>query len=248
VTPGRTARPVPDPARAAAVPVDEILADGELAVATPLEEAAVEAGEIVAGGEAAVTTPFDEDAVEAGPPPGSLAFSLQRARRIFDRLFRLPASLKRQLAPELAGFHRHGWSGKLYLMTTAAVLILTTPFAVVFTLLAAASADSPAEAVVALCLVVFLSWLAVVYYRVLRGVARFHRRARKIAMLLLVLGIAGGLTMLGPNASPGERVAAFAEIAISGQFLLYFMLNRDRFLTDGELGRLGRDRRPAEPS
>jgi hypothetical protein len=221
-----TVHPLPDPARATAVPADGVGSDRA----------------------AGLPPPLDEDVVEPGPPPGSLAFSLQRARRIFDRVFRVPASLKRWLAPELAGFHRHGWSGKLYLMTTAAVLVLSTPLAILFTLLVASSADSATEVALALSLSAFLSWLAVVYYRVLRGVARFERKARKIAMIFLVLGMMGGLNVILSDMSSGQTLAAFAEIAVSAQFLFYFMRNRDHFLTDGDVELLEREPGPAESS
>ena len=167
-------------------------------------------------------------------------------RPLFDwmRSASLPR-LRRRLADEIEGFRRHDWSGQLYLIVNAVVAAVSIPGALAFTVFGVLSADSPAELVFSVLAGGLAVWLGSVYLRVLSGVARFGMRARRIAMFFLVLGLLGGLVGLDPDRPIHEKVVALMEAALAAQFLVYFVRNRARFLSRGELHQLDRVQDPA---
>jgi hypothetical protein len=75
--------------------------------------------------------------------------------------------------------------------------------------------------------------VGMLYCRWVRGVARFERWARNVALFLLGLGVLTGLGVLDSDNSTPEKLAILAETALSAQFLVYFLRNGERFVTGG---------------
>jgi hypothetical protein len=152
---------------------------------------------------------------------------LQRVRGIAESL---RASVARGLAPVIEGFHEHGWSGRLYLLTSGLSLAVTVP---VFLSIAGVALTGlftvPRPTFSWIPFALMLGGMAYVQWKVLRGVALFRRWAWYVATFVTFSGMIGGLGWLVVRGAGVARLAGLCELALAGQFFLYFARNHARF-------------------
>lgn len=146
-------------------------------------------------------------------------------------LDRVSGIIAKRLSPVVQGFYEHGWSGRLYLLTSA-LGIVTTGGMVLFTAAAAllGLGGVPRGAgVLILPVSLMLVLTTFIQWKVLRGVACFKRWAWYVAVFFSTAGVLSGIAWLLPGRMNLWRLAGLCELALAGQFLLYFVRNRTRF-------------------
>ncbi|MGH7554043.1 MAG: hypothetical protein ACREMQ_13555 [Longimicrobiales bacterium] len=151
------------------------------------------------------------------------------------RLARIRRRLRAALDPVIDGFEEHGWSGKLYLLTHGGTLAFTIVGAFVAVIAAGFFSVfglpffGPMMLLPVLVVTVPLGYIS---WKILSGIARFRRWAWYFGVFGSFAGVFGGLGFLGLRAraegSAGVMIALL-EAALSAQFLVYFIRNRDRF-------------------
>jgi hypothetical protein len=145
-------------------------------------------------------------------------------------LARIRRRIRAALNPVIDGFEEHGWSGKLYLLTHGATLAFTIVGAFAAAIAAGFASVfglpfwGPAMLLPMLLGVpfIYISW------KILSGIARFRRWAWYFGVFGSFAGVFGGLGFLGRGGSTGVMIALL-EAALSAQFLVYFIRNRDKF-------------------
>jgi hypothetical protein len=147
------------------------------------------------------------------------------------RLARIRRRIRDALTPVIEGFEEHGWSGKLYLLTHGGTLAFTivsmfaAAVAAPFFSLFGRSFFGLAMLLPMLMVTVPFSYFS---WKVLSGIARFRRWAWYFGVLGSFAGLFGGLGFLGRGGGTGVLLALL-EAAVSAQFLVYFIRNRDKF-------------------
>jgi len=158
---------------------------------------------------------------------------------------RMPQRLRRWWADMMHGFHEHGWSGKLYLLT-GSVTWITTLTVIPFMILWLAEGGASPGRDFGAGTHIFVSTLVLtslyVGYRVLTGVARFHRRARNFAILFSAAGTLATLSQVRQGGAVAATVVL--QAALSVQFIVYFIRNGDRFLSARQRALLDQARAP----
>jgi hypothetical protein len=140
---------------------------------------------------------------------------------------RIPSVLRSAVGSIVEGFEEHGWSGKLFMITTAvaAVLPLLGGLAWVVSSWLSGFGIFPYVPVILL----FSAPVVLFQLRLLLGIARFEGWARWLAMAGSVFGVLTGLASLTLISGAQFWVMSAAQVALSTQFLVYFSRNGDRF-------------------
>jgi hypothetical protein len=141
-------------------------------------------------------------------------------------LAKLPASVRAAGRSILRGFEEHGWSGKLFMLMTAGTTLVPLLGGLAFVLSDLGGRNSGFYGAF---IFVFMLPFVLFQLRVLLGIARFESWARWLAMLGCTFGILTGLGSLAVTRGPQFWVTSAAEVALSTQFLVYFVRNGDRF-------------------
>jgi hypothetical protein len=136
----------------------------------------------------------------------------------------------REMEQGLEGFRAHGWSGKLFLMLNGVAAVsgtITLPIGVATGRLGVLF-GGPVFLLVFGGALVWLDWA------MLRGVARFRRGWRNVAIAFSALVGLAGITMVVGDTGLAGRLIGLSQIGLGGQFLVYFVRNRHLFLSTQE--------------
>jgi hypothetical protein len=171
---------------------------------------------------------------------------LDRTRLFLDRVRRSAAWVSgaavlwtervgRWLAPDLMGFRRHQWTGRLYLIrgTVSTALMSLGALAIGAR---AATADSLVHALAEVGAATLALAVTAVCWRLLRGIARFELGARDVAVVLLFIRIVFDVWLLTQDLADPVRTRAFivVDLALSVQFFAHFLNTRRRYLSAEE--------------
>jgi hypothetical protein len=179
----------------------------------------------------------------AGPFSRSL---LDRAEPLLDRVgqgagmvagaaTRWQERVGRWLAPDLMGFRRHQWTGRLFLISGTVSAALMTLGALALGA-GAAMADTVVHAIAELGVAALALVVTALWWRLLRGIARFELGARDIAVVLLFIRIVFEVWLLTLDLADPIRTRAFlvVDLGLSAQFFAHFLHTRRRYLSAEE--------------
>jgi hypothetical protein len=153
---------------------------------------------------------------------GYAAAAFRRSRR---RAFN--TMIRSAVQSILRGFEEHGWSGKLFMiMTAGASLVSLLGWFAVF---AIEFPNSHARIYVPLLFLFGVLPFVAFQLRLLLGIARFESWSRWLAMAGCIIGILTGLGSLAVIRGAQFWITSAAEVALSTQFLVYFVRIGDRF-------------------